>query len=78
MRVATRTLEGFIKIWFTKIHMESESLLKPPLSKQLKSGKVTLFPGEDVGEHITSKREEIIIVIKGNIIAQTPQQEVDR
>jgi len=46
--------------------MKRESLIKPPDSKTLKSGKVILSPGEDIGEHITDKREEIIFVIKGN------------
>ena len=30
----------------------------------MRSGRVTLKPGEKVGEHITEKREELIIVLK--------------
>jgi len=42
-----------------------ESIIKPPASKQLKSGRVRLEAGEHVGEHITTKKEELIIVMKG-------------
>ncbi len=45
--------------------MNYESIIKPPKSRALKSGRVLLEPGESVGEHITEKREEIIIVLKG-------------
>jgi mannose-6-phosphate isomerase-like protein (cupin superfamily) len=31
----------------------------------LKSGRVILKPGEDVGAHVTDNREEIILVLKG-------------
>lgn len=40
-------------------------MINPPSCKNLKAAKVILFPGEDVGEHVTHKREEIIIVLKG-------------
>jgi len=45
--------------------MEYNSIIKPPKSKCLKSGRVLLKPGENVGEHVTEKREELIIVLKG-------------
>ncbi len=35
-------------------------------SPSLAGGKVILRPGEEVGEHITENREEVIIVLKGN------------
>ena len=47
--------------------MKSESLLKPPISKVLKSGRVILSPGECVGRHVTDKREEILIVLWGTV-----------
>lgn len=31
----------------------------------IKSGHVTLKPGENIGEHSTSEREEIIIILRG-------------
>jgi mannose-6-phosphate isomerase-like protein (cupin superfamily) len=34
-------------------------------SKSLRAGRITLAPGEEVGEHVTHKREELIIVLKG-------------
>lgn len=42
-----------------------KSLLRPPLSKKLKAGSVVLAPGENVGAHTTSGREEILIVLSG-------------
>ena len=45
--------------------MNTESLIKPPESKALKGGRVILLPGEEIGEHKTDKREELIIVLKG-------------
>jgi len=45
--------------------MESESLFKPPETRKLKAGRVRLSPGEEVGEHVTERREEAIVVLKG-------------
>lgn len=45
--------------------MKTEILVRPPESKSLKSRMVILSPGESVGEHITNKREELIIVLRG-------------
>jgi quercetin dioxygenase-like cupin family protein len=41
------------------------SLIKPPLSVSLRSGSVSLEPGEEVGEHKTEGREEAIIILHG-------------
>jgi quercetin dioxygenase-like cupin family protein len=45
--------------------MKFERLAVPAGTRFLKSGRVTLFPGESVGEHNTGGNEEIIIVLKG-------------
>jgi mannose-6-phosphate isomerase-like protein (cupin superfamily) len=45
--------------------MESESLVKPPVSRVLKGGRVVLCPGEEVGQHVTENREELLVVLKG-------------
>jgi len=45
--------------------MKYKSIVKPPVSKMIKSAVVTLGPGEEVGEHITDNREELIIVLDG-------------
>ncbi|MFH1592223.1 MAG: cupin domain-containing protein [Candidatus Woesearchaeota archaeon] len=45
--------------------MKTESIINPPESKVLKSGRVVLLPGESVGKHITEKKEELIIVLRG-------------
>jgi len=45
--------------------METESLLKPPASRALKSGRVRLAPGEEIGEHVTHMREELVFVLEG-------------
>jgi len=54
------------------------SLIKPPLSKQIKSGLVILQPGQEVGEHMTDKREEIIVILEGvaTIIVEGETQSV--
>ena len=36
-----------------------------PATRGMKSGNVTLKPGESVGEHSTSGREEAIIILEG-------------
>lgn len=45
--------------------MKYESLIKPPISAMIKSGRVVLSSGESVGEHVTVQREELIIVLRG-------------
>ena len=45
--------------------MKCDSLLKPPASKAMKAGRVLLEPGEEVGEHITENKEEVIVVLRG-------------
>ena len=45
--------------------MKYKLLIKPPDSKTMKSGRVILESGEEVGEHVTENKEEMIIVIKG-------------
>jgi mannose-6-phosphate isomerase-like protein (cupin superfamily) len=42
-----------------------ESSIKPPVSERLKFGYVSLKPGEEIGEHVTDNKEEVIFVIKG-------------
>ncbi|MCX6815155.1 MAG: cupin domain-containing protein [Candidatus Aenigmarchaeota archaeon] len=51
-------------------------LLSPPRSRFLKAAKVILSPGEYVGEHTTGKKEEIIIVLRGEGILLRGKEEV--
>jgi len=53
------------------IKLDSSEKYQRLLSKELgtsgiKSGHVVLMPGENIGEHTTDEREEVIIVLKGN------------
>jgi len=41
------------------------TLIKPPISKKIKAGYVILKKGEEIGEHVTKNREEIIIILDG-------------
>lgn len=41
------------------------SWLKPPVSANIKSGYVFLHKGEEVGEHITESREEVLYIVEG-------------
>lgn len=52
----------------------SGTLVKPPQTKQIKTGLIVLAPGEDVGWHITKKREEIIIILKGRAVVECQGQ----
>ncbi len=45
--------------------MKTNEIIEPPASRILKSSKVILLPNEEVGEHVTDRREEIIIILKG-------------
>jgi len=45
--------------------MESESLIKPPKSNGMRSGRIKLQTDESVGEHSTGEHEEVIIVLRG-------------
>ena len=50
---------------FIKKLSAAGSVIKPPVSKKTKAGLVILKKGEEVGKHITDKREEIIIILQG-------------
>lgn len=41
------------------------SWLKPPVSTGMKSGYVILHRGDEVGEHVTDNREEVLYIIEG-------------
>lgn len=50
---------------FTKKINQKGSLIKPPISKRIRSGCVILKKGEEVAEHVTEKKEEVIIILQG-------------
>jgi len=56
--------------------MKTESLLRPPESKVLKSGRVVLSKGEEIGQHVTERREEIIVVLRGTATFIEEGQEI--
>jgi len=45
--------------------VSKESWLEPPLSQNIKSGFVLLHKGEEMGEHITEDKEEVLYIIAG-------------
>lgn len=45
--------------------MSSDSIIKPPVSRSLKGGRVSLAPGEEIGEHVTDDKEELLIILEG-------------
>jgi len=51
-------------------YMKTERILHPPISKVLKSGRVTLEPGEEIGEHVTDRREELLVVLSGSAVIE--------
>ena len=44
---------------------EYQSLLKPPKTHGIHSGRVYLKPGADCGEHSTGDREEMLVFLSG-------------
>lgn len=56
--------------------MKIKSLLKSPESEILKSGRVFLSPGEDVGEHVTCDREEFLVVLQGTATLKKGEEEI--
>jgi len=61
----------------TKKVKHKEMLVAPPISSKLKSGHVVLHQGQDVGEHVTEGKEEIIYIIAGKAII-TVDDEVEK
>jgi len=45
--------------------MKQSDVILPPESRRTKSRRILLSPGEEIGEHVTENREEIIVVLKG-------------
>ncbi|MBN1792441.1 cupin domain-containing protein [Candidatus Woesearchaeota archaeon] len=56
--------------------MKYDCLIKPPESRLLKSGRVVLQPGEDVGEHVTKNKEEVLLVLKGSMLLKKGSEEI--
>ena len=56
--------------------MEYARIVKPPVSQMLKSGVVTLRPGESVGEHVTKEREEVLVVLEGDVVLKNEAEEI--
>lgn len=57
--------------------MKHELLFSPPLTNKIKAGKVILLPDEEIGEHRTEKREEIIIVLKGKATLDIENRKIE-
>jgi quercetin dioxygenase-like cupin family protein len=53
---------------------QRNSILTAENAKKLKSGLIFLKTGEDVGEHNTRKKEEIIIVMEGKATVEIDGQ----
>ncbi len=41
------------------------SWLKPPVSNNIKSGYVLLHKGDEIGEHVTDNKEEVLYIVEG-------------
>lgn len=63
---------------FVKPLTTGESIFKPPFSKKLKVGYVTLQKNQEIGEHTTTDKEEVLFIIEGtaNVKVANEQQEV--
>ena len=49
---------------------QSGFLIKPPESQKIKSGLVVLQKGEEIGEHITKNKEEVIVILQGRALVE--------
>ncbi len=63
------------------IRLESKERYQRLVSKELgsfgvKSGHVILNPGENIGEHTTSEREEVIVILQGSGEATIDKDEI--
>lgn len=41
-------------------------LVEPPETQNIKSGFVVLKPGQEIGEHVTENKEELIVILEGS------------
>ena len=41
-------------------------LVEPPETQNIKSGFVILGPGQEIGEHVTENKEELIVILEGS------------
>ena len=53
----------------------STRILSPPKAQKLKAGFVILKPGENVGKHKTTKKEELLIILEGEAVVVYESQE---
>jgi len=58
------TTNPFVKT-FSDTHAKHEGIFEQKQSYRLRSGLVTLPPGESVGEHSTEDHEELVIALSG-------------
>lgn len=61
-----------------RIHVSdlgSPGLVTPDASKRMRSRVVTLGPGEEVGEHVTEGREELLVILEGAVVLIGPDGE---
>lgn len=47
--------------------MMSQKIIEPPISKKIKAGRVNLKSGQAVGEHLTGSKEELLVILAGQV-----------
>jgi len=55
--------------------IDKPCLVTPDEAKRMRSRVVVLGPGEEVGEHTTEDREELLMVLEGSIVLIGPDGE---
>jgi quercetin dioxygenase-like cupin family protein len=55
--------------------LEEPCLVTPEEAKRMRARVVELEPGKAVGEHTTEDREELIVVLEGTVVLQSPEGE---
>jgi mannose-6-phosphate isomerase-like protein (cupin superfamily) len=57
------------------VTLDRPCLVTPEGSERMRSRVVVLGPGEETGEHVTSKREELLIPLEGKAVLVGPHGE---
>ena len=68
-------VEPFVKELIDSV--EYQSLMKPPVTHGMRSGRVYLTPGADCGLHSTKANEELLVFLTGSGVAIIGQQEYE-
>jgi quercetin dioxygenase-like cupin family protein len=66
------------KVWKVQVAELSEPcLITPEDAHRMRARVVVLGPGDEVGDHVTDMREELLVPLNGRLTVRTPDGEQD-